>query len=328
MNVRVLPLLPMLLLSGCALLERQSVPEASRVEAPLTASEAMTTANDLATRGRWSAAQEVLDVALRQFPGDRRLGEERASMVARRQRAERLLEDRIMVGDAENQHTKIQLLEQLSLARPDDLVVLSRRIYWKEVLASKIEQLTACGEFHAADTTALARRCIDLASAIPTTAVIDQRLARVSAQLRASDDIAAERRRAREEKERHQRAKALLVQAKAAIDASDYRRALDILEKVAQLQPDNREVSGLQQKALAIISPQVDALVKLGDHLYLEEQLDAAVATWQAALTLRPDDEEILTRIERARTVLERLDQLRQQQKAVPAEPPAASGDR
>ena len=62
----------------------------------------------------------------------------------RRQRAERLLEiaswwamPRTNIPD--------QLLEQLSLARPDDLVVLSRRIYWKEVLASKIRQLTLRG---------------------------------------------------------------------------------------------------------------------------------------------------------------------------------------
>ena len=86
--------------------------------------------------------------------------------------------------------------------------------------------------------------------------------------------------------------------------------------------------SGLQQKALAIISPQVDALVKLGDHLYLEEQLDAAVATWQAALTLTPGDEEIAARIERAKTVLTRLDALRLQQKVVPTELPTALGDR
>ena len=328
MSLRVLPLFLMLVFSGCAMLEKASVPASGQIEVPASAGEAMATANDLAGRGHWSAAQAVLDAAVRQFPGDRRLSEEKASIDARRLRAERLLEDRIMVGDAENQHAKIVLLEQLSLARPDDLVVMSRRLYWKEVLASKIEPLTACGEYHATDATELARRCFDVASAIPATAAVDQRLAKVSAQLRASDDIAAERRRAREEKERHQRAKALLGQAKAAIDASDYRRALDILDKVARLQPDNREVSGLQQKALAIISPQVDALVKLGDHLYLEEQLDAAVATWQAALTLTPGDEEIAARIERAKTVLTRLDALRLQQKVVPTELPTALGDR
>ena len=38
---------------------------------------------------------------------------------------------------------------------------------------------------------------------------------------------------------------------------------------------------------------QVEALVKLGDHLYLNEQLEAAVATWQAALILKPDDEAV-----------------------------------
>ena len=47
----------------------ESVPEVPRIEAPVTASEAMTMANDLATRGRWSAAQQVLDAAFRQFPG-------------------------------------------------------------------------------------------------------------------------------------------------------------------------------------------------------------------------------------------------------------------
>ena len=74
-----------------------------------------------------------------------------------------------------------------------------------------------------------------------------------------------------------------------------------------------------------MISPQVEALVKLGDHLYLDEQLEAAVATWQAALSLKPGDEAILARVDRAETVLTRLDDLRRQQRALPAavEPPS-----
>ena len=50
------------------------------------------------------------------------------------------------------------------------------------------------------------------------------------------------------------------------------------------------------------------------DQRYLDEQLEAAVATWQAALILKPDDEAILARIDRANTVLNRLDALRRQQ--------------
>ena len=235
-------------------------------------------------------------------------------MRERWERQEWVLEDQIMVGDAENQERKIALLEKMSLAQPGNLIVTSRRIYWKEVLASNIEKLTACGEFHVTTDTALARRCFQLASGMAASPDIEQRLAGISEQLLLSENVAAERRRAKEEKGRQRRAKSLLDDAKAAIDARDYRRALDILEKVAELQPNNSEVSGLQEEAWSMISPQVEALIKLGDHLYLDEQLDAAVATWQAALTLKPDDEDILARIDRAKTVLNRLDALRRQQ--------------
>ena len=105
-------------------------------------------------------------------------------MVARRQRAERLLEiasrwamPRINIprSNCSNSHrwrgrTTWSCCHDASIGRG----------------AGFEDRATDCvGEYHAAETTALARRCIDLASAIPTTAVIDQRLARVSAQLRA-----------------------------------------------------------------------------------------------------------------------------------------------
>ena len=299
-------------LGGCSDLQTRLAEPPSK---PLTSSaEALDAANLMAKEGRWSRALALLEKAARDYPGDPAIEAQRVAMRERWERQARVLEDQIMVGDAENQERKIALLEKLSLAEPGNLIVTSRRIYWKEVLASNIEKLTACGEFHVTTDTALARRCFQLASGMAATPVIEQRLAGISEQLLLSENIANERRRAEEEKERQQRAKSLLDDAKKAIDARDYRRALDILEKVAQLQPNNSEVSGLQEEAWSMISPQVEALVKLGDHLYLDEQLDAAVATWQAALTLKPDDEAILARIDRAKTVLNRLDALRRQQ--------------
>lgn len=308
----------LLLLVGCAGL--QGTPQKPLLKAPASSAEARGIADDMVSRGRWSAAFAVLDAASREFDGDPDIEAHRKLLLERWQRQQRVYEDQIMVGDAENQKNKITVLEKLSLAEPDDLILTSRRIYWKEVLAGNIEQLTACGEYHVTTDTALARRCFELAAGMSATSNIEQRLAGVDKQLRQSETIAAERLRASREKERQLRAKVLLGEAKAAIDGRDYRRALDILEKVAQLQPDNSEVSGLQQEALSMISPQVEALIKLGDHLYLDEQLDAAVATWQAALTLKPDDEAIVARIERAKKVLNRLDALRRQQ-----QPPAAA---
>ena len=147
------------------------------------------------------------------------------------------------------------------------------------------------------------------------------RLIVVREQLHESEQLAEQRRRRIAERRRQAEAKVLLGDAKAAIEESDYRRALDVLEKVAELQPDNPEVEALQHSAWSMLNPQIEALVKLGDHLYLDEQLNAAVATWQAAQNLQPDDPDIAARLTRARTVLERLDDLRDKQRpATPAE--------
>lgn len=312
-------LMPMLLLVlvGCAGLQRPAEEPLPKV--PASSAEARGIADDMVKQGRWSAAFEVLDAASRQFAHDPEITAHRKLLLERWQHQKRVYDDQIMVGDAENQKNKIMVLEKLSLAEPDDLILSARRIYWKEVLAHNIEQLTACGEYHVTADATLARRCFELAAGMSATPDIERRLAGVDEQLRLGESIAAERVRISKEKERQHRAKVLLSEAKAAIDARNYRRALDILEKVSRLQPDNREVPGLKQEALSMISPQVEALIKLGDHLYLDEQLDAAVATWQAALTLKPDDEAIIARIDRAKKVLNRLDALRRQQQPLPA---------
>lgn len=305
-----------LTLTGCAGLRVADTPDTADVDSsPVTSAEqAIARANELAENGLWSRALDTLDSAANRFPGDAALEQARERFAERRDYRERALEDEMLVEDAENQQRKLVLLEQLARVEPGDLLTTSRRIYWKEVLAGKIERLTVCGETHADLQPTLAKRCYKAASGLDVSDDVERRLGQVAAQLREGENLAEQRRKARGEKERQLRAKALLDNAKAAIDAHDYRRALDILTRVAKLQPDNAEVAGLQQEAWAMISPQVEALIKLGDHLYLDEQLEAAVATWKAALNLKPQDEDILGRIERARTVLDRLDLLRKRQ--------------
>lgn len=314
---RTLLLTVLFMLGGCAGLKGGAGFGVVPQDPPVSASEAGRRAQELAGGGRWSEAIGLLDSAVLRFPDDPSLVSQRDSLVEHWQREERMLEDQIMVGDAENRENTLAVLETLSRAEPGNLIVTSRRIYWKEALAGKVGALTECAEVHLNSSPELARRCLRLASDLAVTPDIEQRLAAVSEQLRVSESIAAERRRVAAEKQRQRRARELLGNAKAAIEARDYRRALDILTQVAELQPDDPEVVGLREEAWSMISPQVEALIKLGDHLYLDEQLDAAVATWQAALILKPEDEAILARVERAKTVLNRLDALRRQQQPV-----------
>lgn len=322
MRRRVATIALAMMLSGCAGLHvQEDIPERPAV-IPADGAEAVEVARGYASLGRWRAALDVLDKAMAEGHDPAVLETEHAALTVQFAAWEQLLEDRIQVGDAENQRAKITLLTQLSRESPDDLLLASRRLYWKEVLRARAPALTQCAERQVGGAPALAKRCYRLAVDSSQDAALEERLAVVREQIKEGEQLAEERRRQRAEKARQQRAKELLREAREAIDASDYRRALNILEEVAEVQPDNPEIGAMARDAWSMLSPQVEALVKLGDHLYLDEQLDAAVATWQAALNLKPGDEEIVARITRARTVLKRLDDLRHRQQLPPAGSP------
>jgi len=309
--MRHLLLLALMTLTGCTALqettEREPLPQAS-------AAEAMKTAKQLSAEKKWSDAIDVLDKAIARFPHEQRLKLNKRNMQLQREQQRRFLEDQILANDAENQKKQIQLLKELEQLKPDDLVFISRRLYWEKILSEKLGPLVNCAEFHTDKHTALARQCFDLATDLPVPETFEPRLEEANQKLRKIEKILAEKKRAAEARARTEKMERLLTEAREASDKQLYRKALDILNRVSKLQPDNPEAKKLHQHAWSMLKPQIDALTKLGDRLYLDNHLEAAVGTWQAALTLAPNDEEIIGRIERARTVMERLRTLRQQQ--------------
>lgn len=313
------------LLAGCAALQLPDGSPQEPIATPADSMEAVTTARELATQERWQAALDLIDEALTAGKDVAVLEAERNVLETQFAAWKQLLNDRIMIGDAENQHAKITLLDQLSRNSPNDLLIASRRLYAKELLRTRAPALTECAERYVEIEPVLAKRCYQLAADTGQDEALEARLAQVRDQIKAGEQLAEERDRLRAEKARQQRAKKLLQRARAAIDAGDYRKALNILGELAKLQPDNPEIDALERTAWSMLSPQVEALVRLGDHLYLDEQLVAAIATWRAALSLKPGDEEIVARITRAQTVLKRLDDLRDKQRAPVVESPSPS---
>jgi len=311
-------------LAGC-----QSLPKLTpRADPPATVvvegvDDAMAESRRLSAEGRWAEAIDVIEAAQRQAPKDLRLALQREQLQQRWERVRRLIEDQIMIIEAEANKHRLDWLQTLSRARPDDLLVTSRRIFAREELRGRLPALLACAEWHVEIERELARRCHALATELAMEpgdrAVVQRiggRLQAVELEVVAAEPptSAAQRPRRSRPVDDQRRARAMLQEAKQAVEAEDYRRALDTLDEVAALQPNNPEIADLRQAAENAINPQIEALVKLGDHLYLDEQLEAALATWQAALVLSPEDQEIVSRIERANTVLAKLQHLREQQ--------------
>ncbi len=72
--------------------------------------------------------------------------------------------------------------------------------------------------------------------------------------------------------------------------------------------------TGLMIQLQTSLEAQVKALLQLGDTLYREGKLRAAIAAWRTVLSLSPEHPEAGAKIQRARHVLEKLERLRQRQ--------------
>jgi tetratricopeptide (TPR) repeat protein len=308
---------------GCdSLMTRQAPVRAPAAVVVEDIDSAMAASRRLSADGRWAEAIDVIARAQRRAPEDLRLAVQREQLQQRWERVRRVIDDQIMIAEAEANKNRLDWLEKLSRARPDDLLATSRRIFAREELNGRLPALLACSEWHVEIERELARRCYALAVELAMKDEDRALLQRVVERLQATDvelaAVASRQTRQRSRKAQlnddQRRAREMLSEAKQAVDAEEYRRALDTLDEVAALQPNNPEIADLRQAAQNAINPQIEALVKLGDHLYLDEQLEAALATWQAALSLSPQDQEIVSRIDRANTVLSKLQHLRRQQ--------------
>jgi tetratricopeptide (TPR) repeat protein len=315
------------LLAACSALEPWVMQQAPTVQPPASPAEALKRAEDLANGGRWSEAIAVLELASFRFPFSSDVSIGLAGMQHEWAQKKRLLQDQLMVAEAESERGRVGYLDALCLAQPQDIALAAQRDELTVSLNAKIDSLIACSEVHLLSDTELAWRCYRVALELPASVDTERRLEKVSSQLRALEAQAKEQRRNAAAKKRQSRFRAQLAKAEEAIDARDYQNAFERLEKAAELEPDHPEVAAMRAELWSIVTPQVDALVKLGDQLYLEEQLNAAVATWEAALGLKPGDEEIVARIDRAKNVLVKLDELRREQNSEPSSEQPAGAD-
>jgi tetratricopeptide (TPR) repeat protein len=315
------------LLAACSALEPWVMQQAPTVQPPASPAEALKRAEDLANGGRWSEAIAVLELASFRFPFSSDVSNGLADMQDEWAQKKRLLQDQLMVAEAESERGRVGYLDALCLAQPQDIALAAQRDQLTVSLNAKIDSLIACSEVHLLSDTELAWRCYRVALELPASVDTERRLEKVSSQLRALEAQAKEQRRNAAAKKRQSRFRAQLAKAEEAIDARDYQNAFERLEKAAELEPDHPEVAAMRAELWSIVTPQVDALVKLGDQLYLEEQLNAAVATWEAALGLKPGDEEIVARIDRAKNVLVKLDELRREQNSEPSSEQPAGAD-
>ncbi len=279
-------------------------------------------ARALSKKGDWHQAITLLEKTSKQYPEDLSLRSELENLKQAWAVKKRLIEDRILVGEAASLGEKIALLEKLYKAEPNNVLYQSRLLFWRQYYQSREDSLIVCGTLHGETHPQLAKLCLQQAVEIQPSAeaekllndvdkrIQNQKLASFSRSAKQTARI-KERKQEQTARNKVQEVEQLLAEAEKAVQRGAYGDAMSKLDKAAREDPDNPEIRQLRSETRAILDERVTTMVRLGDQLYREEKLVHAVAVWEAALELDPNREEISGKIDRARRVMEKLEAIR-----------------
>lgn len=264
-------------------------------------------------QGDWTAAVKILREAGKRYPDNSRLAAALASLETAWKQEKETLHDRMLLQESRYLRKRLSLLRELTRLDPDDLSAQTSLLAIELRLKNKLPALDECAARKEQNLT-LRRSCAQLALRIGP----DLKHQHTFAALNRKYQAQVARWRARlARKEAAQKAKqrgALLAEAKKMLDTGHYRAARPLLEDILAEEPDNRAATELMIRLQSSLDGQIKALLQLGDALYREGKLQAAVTAWQTVLTLAPDQPDAGRKIERARHVQGKLEKLRQRQ--------------
>jgi len=298
----------LLLLNACGNLPVDTPPKGID---PPASNLAIGEAHKLKQKGNWHQAITLLEQASKKYPEDQVLRSELKRLEKAWELEERLLEDRILVAEMTATREKIKILEKLSQGEPDNFLYKTRLLFTRQHANSRADSLVACGRFHGEAHPRLAKLCLEQAMAIKPSEETGELLSGVNDRIRQNKRASVSRKANRDTQKRKREVTQLLADAEKAIDRGAYVDALSKLDKVIEEDPDNADAQRLLSETQTTLGKHVETLVRIGDQLYREEKIAPAVAIWEAALELDPDQQEVTEKIDRARRVLEKLEAIR-----------------
>jgi len=282
----------------------------------LSDAQAMESANDLYN------ANELLVESLRKLPDSPGLNEYKRQLAAERSERLRENERRELLTDAEyfvaqqeiyNEHLNLdtpslmqRLKNTLSLQQANDLAV----------------RLLACGEETLQkNDLETADKCLHYAQAIkdtPEGRTALSQLESLRAAQRQSNETKTRVTQVKEEKRlaRKHRDKTheVLEKTDQALDNNDLSAAYRIFRELPKGGSESSKVVATRTRLNDAIRSRVSTLTSEGDRQYRADNVVRAIQSWEHALALDPGNPELTERLERARKVLARLEELKNRQ--------------
>lgn len=268
-------------------------------------------------------ANEVLVEALQRLPNSTPLNEYKYRLDAERARRLRENERRELLTDAGYFIAQQEIYkERLNLDTPS-LVQRFKNSLGQQQANELAVKLLACGrESLQENDTVTAEKCLHYAQAIRDTPEVRMALSELESRQSAQRQSEEKKTRVSHVKEEKIRARKhrdktreILDKTEHALNDNDLPAARRLVSDLPKGESESREVVEVRTRLHEAVRSRVGKLTSEGDRQYRADNVNRAIRIWERALELDPENPELTERLERARKVLVRLEELKSRQR-------------
>jgi tetratricopeptide (TPR) repeat protein len=282
----------------------------------------------LESEGDLNTAIKRLDDALYRLPGSTRLTDYKNTLETGRTERLQEIERRQLVSRARH-FAELQQLQQerLQLKSPGISHLLLQDLNQQQARAIGSDLLACAHDAMQQDDLESATTCLQLARRINDGPEVQAALRQLEFQrdgkrqaletpalANRGGQAGAGSKRASQPDTRQQ----LLVQTEQALKKNDLLAARETFHELQETTGESGEIDAVKQRLETAIKASVEGLTRKGDRLYRAEKVADAIESWKHALELDPDNTQLQERLARARKVLARLEELKNQQATQP----------
>lgn len=273
---------------------------------------------------QWGASLALYEQRLQHFPESRRLAD--AAAIARRERDEFVHQTTVELYTRRAQRLNDEIISVQALRAASDEQIqlpmqlleslLSERDTVASTLLAEGERLSARGQYPQAVKLLTLSRALRKDERVETALRVTQRKLRprpvkASASAKASLGPAAKSKLV-EELALQQKIRTATRKVGAALQENRLFVAKNELAALHKLDADNAETKRLQTRLDGLFAKVLTRRLEEGEYEYAQGNIDAAIRHWQVAQQIRPDDESLSERLEKAQRFKQRYEALRE----------------
>lgn len=302
------------LLAGCSLLlpQKGTRPPFVLPQNPLEF------ALNLSAQKRYTEALQLLREARYQGYGDQTYASTLSDIHGKQVLFKQRITDQYLVEQTHYFITQLPNLRQITLENPNDSAKASELQQLQRQLQENKTQLARCGRLHFYEDPELAKDCLSLALSLENNSQNQLLLNYLIAHEEKEEWVKGIKLRMKRERQASAKRKQYIQdrfnQAKKLYQQNQLNDARRELNRLIEADPDNAQLVGLLEEVESRLDSYVDYLLKAGDRLYRNDNVEGAKLLWQAAENIDPSDSRLQDRLQRATKVLENMQDLRQQQ--------------